>query len=376
MKRQDFENALNELDILLSNEDLNERYFQDWFETHGIIFHSLGFKKVIPHGVLMKDGNKEIPDFIVQTVDDIWYIFEIKRPDTKVLKSQIRRKIFYNTFREYISQCYEYSDFFNELTNREKFNSKYGTNIQKNLKSIIVAGRNNGIDKIEIHNILFREGAKIEFLTYDDIRNSLEFYRASLFSKYEQLNGYSISLYLKIFRARRKRNFIFDLGSVEEKNRISIYVDENDHLTLRVKDNQGNNYLARIKEKRFGFEYGQPIFICCDLGIGEEYSIISLEINGQYFKDIILDAIDFDFDYVMKPEALDEEKLINMKIATDINGKESSNYHFSEIFIYSKTMTFQNKSQLRNYFLFNPDKTPFGPALKAGYFSNNKKLDK
>ncbi len=367
MKRQDFENALNELDILLSNENLDEKYYQEWFETYEIAFHALGFKKIIPHGVLKKDKGRDIPDFLVQSVDDIWYIFEIKRPDTQVLKSQKKRKNFYNTFRDYVSQCYEYSEYFDESSNREKFNQKYNVNVHKNLKSIIVAGRNNGIDKTEIHNILYREGAKIELLTYDDIRNRIEFYRTSLFSKYEKLNGFSVNFLLKIFRIRKKQNYIFDLGCVSNKNRISGFIDSNDYLTLRVIDNHGNKYLTKIKEKKFGFYYGQECFICFDVGIGEEHTIISLEVNGQYFKDINLDTIDFDFDYINQVNEKNE-KFNNITIGSDVDEKELSNIHLGEILIYSKTMSFQDKSQLRNYFLFNTEKRKFRPVVGMEHF--------
>ncbi|NOU45460.1 MAG: DUF4263 domain-containing protein [Bacteroidales bacterium] len=361
MKRQDFENALNSLDELLSTANLGEEYFQEWFETNRIIFDALGFKKVIPHGIQKSDTNKNIPDFLVQKMDDTWWILELKRPDTEILKSQKKRINFYNSFRDYISQCHEYNEFFDEKVNRDNFNSKYNVDIHKNLKSVVVAGRNDGLDRTKVHQILYNEGAKIELLTYDDIRNYLEYFRANLYSKYENFPGCSIHYLLKIFRLRNSQNFIFDLGNDLTRNRISAYIDKNDYLTYRIIDNNGDKQYLRIKEKSFGFEYGQPCYICFDFGIGSDNSLINLEINGKYFKDIVLDSMDFDFSFIIDQE--NKDGYLNMTLGSDISSNELSNFYQGELVMYGRTFKFQEKTEIRNYFLFNDKERNYFPMV-------------
>jgi Shedu protein SduA, C-terminal len=113
MERKEFENAIYELLRIKNDVKYKEADFQKWFEKYQIVFTSYGYKTVIPQPKLKDvDGQIFEPDFLVQRFDETWEIFEIKRPDTTILKTKTRRVEFYSSLREYLSQCHDYIEYF------------------------------------------------------------------------------------------------------------------------------------------------------------------------------------------------------------------------------------------------------------------------
>ena len=115
MDRQALEEAISQIEVLMANESTNEDGCQQWFEVNPVVFEVLGYQKVLAHPKLTEAGiEKYIPDFLAQRIDGLWEILEIKRPDTQVLKDTKRRTSFYSAMETYLSQCREYSQYFNE----------------------------------------------------------------------------------------------------------------------------------------------------------------------------------------------------------------------------------------------------------------------
>ncbi|WP_136809192.1 Shedu anti-phage system protein SduA domain-containing protein [Desulfosediminicola flagellatus] len=374
MRRQEIENALNGIDILLENHIYEEKYYQEWFEENPIIFDLLGFDKVIPHAILKTERETFIPDFIARDIDSLWSIVEIKRPDTTVLKSAKRRKEFYSSFREYISQCHEYNEFFDEALNRDSFKTKYNEEIHKNLKAFIIAGRNDGLDKFEIQKILYREGGKTQLKTYDDIRNYLEYHWNKNYSKFDSLKGFTICSAVKIHKHHDVENFIFDFGNNPHSNRASLYIDKDGTLNLRVIDGLKYTHLVKIKEGSHGFNYNEPIYILFELGVTAESTIITLEINGEHFKDIIIDNVNFDdsciFDKVNK-------SYMNLVVGSDLLEKAKCLFELGEIAIYGLKVPFKDKTQIRMYYWANMETMEFpiflGKSKKYGISKTHRK---
>ena len=356
MNRQEFENALNELDILLSVPNINEDYLQKWFENHSIVFDLLGYKHTIPHPQLRTENNELlIPDFLVQKFDGIWEIFEIKRPDTDVLKNRKTRVEFYSSFRDYISQCHEYNEFFDDSANREKFNSENGISVQKNLKSTVIAGRNKGLKREEIQKILFREGAKITHSSYDDIRTTIEYHRCKSYSQYDGVKGITFSGLVTFRKLENKNNFLFDFGRDAIRNRVSVFIDPDNHLTLRVIDDDKRDYLIKIEENSYGFQYEKECFLCFEIGVSKDTTMISLEIDGKYFRDIILDNIKLNTNFIFDHTGRIH---FNFVLATDIELDERANFDFSIFAIHKTRLNFEDKAQLRNYYWYGTDERP------------------
>jgi hypothetical protein len=207
-----------------------------------------------------------------------------------------------------------------------------------------VAGINEGFDRIKAQQILSREGRKIELQTYDDVRIRLELYRSELYSKYETLKGLSCHMVLKLYSLNGSINFLLDLGKYENKNRISLYLDREDKLTFRVFDNDGNRYINSIKLNTYGFNYNKWCFITFEFGISEDYSILILEINGKYFKDVLLSDLDINFLDILGQK----NEYFNYTIGSDYSCKALTNMRTNNLLVHDRTLTFLEKSDIRS----------------------------
>lgn len=355
MSRQELENALYDIGSLLSyeihREPIGEDEYQKWFDEYRIVFDLLGYKNVIPHPRLEPEyQTKEIliPDFLVQGIDDIWAIFEIKRPDTEILKRNTRRQDFYSSFNSYISQCLDYSEFFDDKANREAFNSKYNITVFKDPRCILVSGRNEGLDKSVIQKLIVgRRNAIIDLKTYDDIINTIEYHRAKRYGQYDDIEGFTAGGIFSVSKLQGKNNFIVDIGMNWRKNRISIYINKHDRLCLRVLDNNGKEYTTKMKIGSSYLCYDELFAMCFEVGIAKSSTIICLEINCEHFKDIYIDNIKFDPKFIFSISK--ENPYVNILWGTDISFKERSDLEFGEFFFYKNKLSYKLRNELRDY---------------------------
>lgn len=107
--RQKIETALSQLKLLLVDKKSTEDGYQKWFEDNSIVFEILGYNRIIPHPKLpLDEENHYVPDFMVQKTNNLWEIFELKKPDTPILKNKDRRVSFQSTFEDYCAQFYKF----------------------------------------------------------------------------------------------------------------------------------------------------------------------------------------------------------------------------------------------------------------------------
>jgi len=353
MERQQIETALVELALMLEYEELTEPDCQDWFERHDAVFKLLGFKEVLAHPRLQSETDHKIPDFLVKDHSDIWSIFEIKRPDTKILKSNKNRDDFYQSLRSYISQCHKYNRFFDDESNRKKFNEQNNVEVQKNLKSIIIAGINEGLDKNEVHSILFEEGAKVSLQTYSDVYNNLQYNRSENFAKFDNIPGITIGIVVKFSKIPNEENYLFEFGRDCKRNKVSVYIDKFDRLALSVFDDEGRNYLSRINIDNI---YTDQLFLCFEVGATEEYSTIILEYNGQVFQDIVIPSVKFDTRYLFASE---NRSYFNFILGTNLELRKRNNFQFTNLAIYGHKMSFEDKYDLRKWYWYSGEEIKF-----------------
>jgi len=118
-----------------------------------------------------------IPDFLLQNVtDDLWDIFEIKKPSEKIIVGPPNRPRFSANVIKACSQLREYKSYFNDPKNRELIESKYGLRVYKPNIAVIIGRRDNFLSE----NFRDAEGdlKELRVITYDDILK-----RTSIFSK-------------------------------------------------------------------------------------------------------------------------------------------------------------------------------------------------
>jgi Domain of unknown function (DUF4263) len=167
------------------------------------------------------------PDFLGQRANGLWEIVEIKRPDTPVLPAGDRRREFYATFRKYISQCHEYSRYFEDSANRKAFEARYDTTIQHTkVRSILIAGWGEE-DRAQVHDLIADERL-LEFMTYNELFSKIETgWRASE-GENESLPGMSFIMQIALPRSPRggEQLWLIDFGVDEEKHRISFFLED------------------------------------------------------------------------------------------------------------------------------------------------------
>ncbi len=156
---------------------------------HPVIFECLGYSSYVPHPDLTAGGVVlYTPDFLVQRADNgLWEVFEIKTPDARIIKSKKRRQDFYASLNEYIAQCVEYAEYFDDEAHRVEFAQKHGFEVHKSLQRCLVAGSDDGLDHTRVHALLNQRGHSVQILTYDSLEKALEFYRVRQFGDFEKL---------------------------------------------------------------------------------------------------------------------------------------------------------------------------------------------
>jgi len=134
--REKLENAILELNSLLEQNETLEDKYQKWFEKYPFVFGLFEYKRVLSKPRLVKNnGEYYEPDFMVQRIDKTWEIIDLKRTITSILKDKKKRSAFYAEFAEYVSQCHEYSQFFEDSQHREWFEKEFRSSIQRYIQS-------------------------------------------------------------------------------------------------------------------------------------------------------------------------------------------------------------------------------------------------
>jgi hypothetical protein len=334
--RSAIESALFELETLLADDEVVESDFQTWFESHDVIFDAYGYRRRIAHPEIVADGKTYVPDFIAERIDGLWEIVELKRPDTKVLKDRERRQTFYASLEEYYAQCRDYSRALESATVRENLNLRYDCEIQRDVQAVIVAGRRAHVDLRQVHSLLHDRGSKASLQTYDEIRSMLEFHRTRLFARNENLPGISVHLLINPGKVSHRPNYIIDLGVQTDRDRISFYIDDQDHICFRVIDSSGTPYLTRVSMLDARMAYGEPVYLAFELGLAQDYSFACIETNGVVFVDRRLDNFNLNLD-----------ALKYMVVGSDVRGRAHTEMRMCTQLIFSETLPFSAKVALR-----------------------------
>ncbi len=304
------------------------------------MFTAYGYQRFLAHPRLEAHDDKLfVPDFLVEDLRGFWQVFELKRPDTPVIKPAERRQTFYAEFEKYLSQCREYAAFFEDRELRTAFNTRCSTAVQKSVPSVIVAGRRSDVDVASVQRLLFDRGSKVDLQTYDDVATRLEFYRAQLFARNENNPGLSIHIVAVLGKQPAGDNYILDYGLEADRNRVSIYVSPDDTLRFRVIDQAGVAHSTSVNMDMANVLYDVPVYLVFELGFAEEYTFTCIEVNGEYYADRRLDQV-----------VLDSESLDWQVMGSDVLGKKLTEFSMIELAVYSRSLAFTEKLRLRGYF--------------------------
>jgi hypothetical protein len=358
MSRIALERAIEEIDCLIADPEAAEPEFQSWFEAHQIVFELMGYKKVIPHPRLTTNGTLLFtPDFLGQRIDGLWDIIEIKRADTEVLKDTKRRKAFYSEMETYISQAHQdYSKYFNDRANRTEFLAAYGESVQESPDSLLIAGRNEGLDHQAVHRLISGRVPRIELRTYDTVRERLELHRARTFGPFEKLPGVTIHLVLALEQsAEPGERYILDIGASETHNRVTLRTDANGNFVFSAFDRAGLPHQTFVPRGPNTYDYNQLLYLCCEVAGNDDRAMARVEVDGTCRSEATLPGLDIGFPILPLP----------LVIGSDLRGAAHSSMFITFQAVQGHSSTFHERVQLRAYldqqfgtYFDNPDKRP------------------
>lgn len=339
MERKVVEAAISELDALLTADSRVERDYQDWFENHPVAMMALGYKRAVPHPTIpLSEGRSGIPDFFVLAPDDGWEVFELKTPQTRVLAARDRRATFYSEFARYVAQCQEYSEAFDDEAIRTAFSVANGFAVGKRPSTIIVAGRSGGLDRERTRAIASRYHPTIRHFTFDDVREQLDSYRTFNFGQYDSARGLALFFVLQLRRPPRSyvNNHIFDVGVTPNRDHVSVFMNPAGALRLVVHDSSGRRYDAHSSEVFSNEDFERVHYLYFDVGVGDGFGFLTIEMDGRYYADLRLQ----DFPFVFSRE---------YALGTNANGTGESWMDAMVIQVYDQPLGFRDKGLLRNY---------------------------
>jgi hypothetical protein len=338
MRREQCELAITELEDMLAADESAESAFQSWFERHPVTFVSLGYSRSIAHPRIPSASGDYVPDFIAQRPNSAWEIVEIKTPQAAVLRDRDRRSTFYALFEQYLAQCQEYAELFDDASMRATFNARNGVAVQKRPRSVLIAGRSEGMDIDKVFTLASRRTPAIEIYTFDDVRRALESYRTFGFADYDRAEGFSIHATLMLHRPDQRdvNNHILDIGVHETHDRISIFVNPDGFLRLSVWDSNGHRHDARSAAPLVPGDYDQPRFFQFEVGIAADFGFIGIQLDSAYQADIRLGAFPLEMSY-------------QYVLGSDFSGRAGSWFSANNIVGVSRPLSFEEKLQMRHY---------------------------
>ena len=338
MDRQHVERAIESLDFLLQSGNAPEDAFQEWFESNPVAFYVLGFQHHIPHPKIeAASGDVYIPDFIARRPNSSWEFIELKTSATEILRDKDRREAFSASFESYLSQCHEYSEALDDASARRKFEEKYGIAlVQQRPSSILIAGSGELLDVDRLLRLCSRRTPPITVYTYDDLRSALLSYRTFNFGEYDSANGICVHSVIYVHKPSSGPavNHILDIGMHQDRDRVSIYIDEKGFICLSILDSDGVAHKAHSSRPFEDHFYEMAHWFLFEVGISDGFGFISIQIDGRYYADIRISEFPFDVSH-------------EYVIGSDWEAKAPSWFSCVELAVLNRALSFEEKVKMR-----------------------------
>ncbi|WP_158277615.1 Shedu anti-phage system protein SduA domain-containing protein [Opitutus sp. ER46] len=276
------ERAIGDLEVLLSKTEVGEADFQRFFEAHTCAFEALGYSSFIPHVRLRTSQGDLIPDFLVRRVDGTYEICDIKTPGERVLKRVKNRTEFYAKIStEYAGQLRCYGEFFDDRASTILFEKEYGIVVNKSPNRFLVIGRDDGIDRYELHKILKSRGMEFSIVTYDDVVRSLRWALAMNDFGEEKQYGVTINTVIQLIEPSDSPEYLFDFFEPKTGERFSMISLPNCSFRIILNNGKGREDVFSI-ESLGGRKCSDWHHIQFMLGANSEYSRCELRVDGVF----------------------------------------------------------------------------------------------
>ena len=71
--------------------------------------------------------------------------------------------------------------------------------------------------------------------------------------------------------------YIFDVGDSLYKNRLSIFVDDNNVLKFELIDKFGEKFILSVKPGKGGFLFGERFRLWCEFGSSDHLALLQIK---------------------------------------------------------------------------------------------------
>jgi hypothetical protein len=340
MERSRLENAIQALTELLRRGESVEDMYQQYFETHRVVFDVLGYDAAYPKlRFPLPDGEWLEPDFLVSRPSGLFEVFELKTPQERLMTSRRHRERLTAKVQDYLAQARQYSSYFDDAANRGYVSKTYGLDVQEKPDMVIVAGLDAIVDKRRLHLALRDQVAAPRIITYDGLLSDLHSHCARLFAPQGNLPGaswHAVVTLQEVDLPRRK--YIFDGGEGLAKNRWSVFVDEHGRLTFEVIDSRGIPYSVSVHPSLHTFQMGQPYHVCCEFGSSDTSGFLQILVNNRIVASL----------KVGSPIEIDQDANLfaGSTIGADLTGQNHGSFTLAALAIYNVVLDYWQKQGL------------------------------
>lgn len=265
---------------LLASPSRPESYYQSWFEEHPVVFEALGYEEVLPQPVLRREGQPHLkPDFLCRRPNGLWEVVELKRPDQRIVRANLRYPVFYAPVTRHVSQCRDYTEYFKEQANRTRVAEEHAIDVQADVSAVLVIGQLERDDPRQIAHQL-REERNISIFPYDEVCANLQIHRTQMVVHEEGGRGFAVQLVVAIRKMEDLPNLILDVSVAVERDRLTLFVEPEGNLRLRLTDHQGLPHGVSASMQELGVEYDRITLLGLQVGFGDRSSVVTIEVDG------------------------------------------------------------------------------------------------
>jgi len=334
------EAAVIRLEQLLADSNASEDDFQQLFEEHPVVLETLGYVRWTAKPRLPLEGERRYePDFLAERHDSRVEIIDLKTPYERLVISPNRRERFTAKVNEYVAQVHEYDEYFEDHENRQRCEELHGFVVAKHPPKLIIVGRDEDTDKWAVWRQLDRLASSLSIITYDDVRAALLREHAKLTLAPESLAGSSFLAHIEFSRLNvRRRKYLLDLMG-DAGNRLSIYLDEDDRLSLEVTTASGERLIAPTVEQPGRFEIGPPLLLQFDVGSNRDLGILQIRIEDRVTAELRIPGVDLQLEPAFSRGVL----------GNNIDYTAGGAFALRELMWYSVPLNFRDRYRLVDY---------------------------
>jgi hypothetical protein len=334
VNQKSYENAIVAMTAALEG-GAGEDVLQSIFEQHPVITEVLGYGLAVPHPTLpLPEDRSYIPDFICERRDSgLADVVDLKLPATRVLLGRQRREAFTAAMSSYVSQMWDYQDYFDEQAHRQYVLERYALTVPSRPNALLIAGRSDEIDRTELHRqISRRQGVNV--VTFDDVLRALDFERGRHYGQWEDIGGLAFYAIMRIRRGHEHRDRYWFEAEGSDGFRVGVCANRRSQLVLRVHSPRDGDWEVAARR----VQYDRWIAVSAVVGAADSTTLLQLRVDDT----VVAEQRVEDFD----PGS---QLFEHMTIGANRAGEYGGVVDLAEQLVYTRLPNFQERLQLAEY---------------------------